>query len=97
MLISHLHRFIYMKTYETAGMSVEVYFERFCRDPALPFSASPEGAGRGVSGNLDGRATRRSPRLGNDDRTFSANRIKDVNGGCQAAAAVATFLSNLPI
>lgn len=30
MLLSHRHRFIFMKTSKTAGTSVEVFFERFC-------------------------------------------------------------------
>ena len=33
MLISHLHRFIYTKTFKTAGTSVESYFEPFCMGP----------------------------------------------------------------
>jgi hypothetical protein len=37
MLISHLHRFIYLKTMKTAGTSVEIYFERFCVDPTVGF------------------------------------------------------------
>lgn len=30
MLISHTHKFIYTKTFKTAGTSVESYFERYC-------------------------------------------------------------------
>ena len=33
MLISHICRFIYLKTRKTAGTSVEIYFEPFCVDP----------------------------------------------------------------
>ena len=33
MLISHVRRFIYLKTRKTAGTSVEIYFEPFCVDP----------------------------------------------------------------
>ncbi len=34
MLVSHTHKFIYLKAAKTAGTSVEIYFERFCRpDP----------------------------------------------------------------
>lgn len=33
MLISHPHRFIYLKTVKTGGTSVEIYFEIYCRDP----------------------------------------------------------------
>lgn len=33
MLISHLCKFIYLKTRKTAGTSVEIYFEPFCVDP----------------------------------------------------------------
>jgi len=33
MLISHRHRFIYTKTFKTAGTSVESYFEPFCMGP----------------------------------------------------------------
>lgn len=34
MLVSHTHRFIYLKTAKTASTSVEIFFERFCRpDP----------------------------------------------------------------
>ena len=33
MLVSHVCRFIYLKTIKTAGTSVEVYFEPFCIDP----------------------------------------------------------------
>ena len=32
MLISHPKRFIYTKTVKTAGTSVEVYFEPWCRE-----------------------------------------------------------------
>ena len=42
MLISHLHRFIYMKTFKTAGTSVELYFERWCTDPAGEYHARHE-------------------------------------------------------
>jgi hypothetical protein len=34
MLISHSHRFIYLKTIKTASTSIEIYFERYCADPA---------------------------------------------------------------
>lgn len=37
MLISHVHRFIYLKTAKTGGTSVEIYFERFCIDPSRNF------------------------------------------------------------
>jgi hypothetical protein len=37
MLISHIHRFIYLKTMKTGGTSVEIYFERFCTDPSREF------------------------------------------------------------
>jgi hypothetical protein len=37
MLISHVHRFIYMKTFKAAGTSVEIYFERYCTDPNREF------------------------------------------------------------
>ncbi len=37
MLISHVHRFIYMKTFKTAGTSVEIYFERYCTNPNREF------------------------------------------------------------
>lgn len=36
MLVSHLKRFIYLKTVKTAGTSVEIFLERYCR---------PEGTG----------------------------------------------------
>lgn len=36
-VVSHRHRFIYLKTGKTAGTSVEIYFERFCIDPEQPF------------------------------------------------------------
>ncbi|MDX6476069.1 MAG: hypothetical protein QOH95_1580 [Gaiellaceae bacterium] len=42
MLISHAHRFIYLKTVKTAGTSVEIYFERFCVDPSVPFDERHE-------------------------------------------------------
>jgi len=42
MLISHLHRFIYMKTFKTGGTSVEIYFERYCTDPARTFGERHE-------------------------------------------------------
>ena len=35
MLISHVCRFIYLKTRKTAGTSVELYFEPFCVEPKL--------------------------------------------------------------
>lgn len=35
MLISHICRFIYLKTKKTAGTSVEIYFEPYCIDPKL--------------------------------------------------------------
>ncbi len=34
MLISHRHKFIYLKTIKTGGTSVEIYFEPYCTDPA---------------------------------------------------------------
>jgi hypothetical protein len=34
LLISHLHRFIYLKTVKTGGTAVEIYFEVYCGDPA---------------------------------------------------------------
>ncbi|MCU1329217.1 MAG: hypothetical protein JWN34_4587 [Bryobacterales bacterium] len=33
MLVSHVCRFIYLKTIKTAGTSAEIYFEPFCVDP----------------------------------------------------------------
>lgn len=33
MLVSHLCKFIYIKTFKTAGTSVEMYFEPFCVEP----------------------------------------------------------------
>jgi hypothetical protein len=33
MLLSHLKRFIYLKTVKTAGTTIEVYFERYCVPP----------------------------------------------------------------
>jgi len=51
-LISHSHRFIYVKTRKTAGTSVEVYFEPYCRDPERGETVSrrrtPEVSDRGV-------------------------------------------------
>lgn len=46
MLVSHRHRFIYLKTKKTAGTSVELYFEPFCVPPEL---SRPERAGALVS------------------------------------------------
>lgn len=37
MLVSHRYDFIYFKTRKTGGTSVEIYFEPFCWNPALPF------------------------------------------------------------
>jgi hypothetical protein len=37
MLISHAHRFIYLKTLKTGGTSVEIYFEPYCVDPDREF------------------------------------------------------------
>lgn len=37
MLISHLHRFIYLKTMKTAGTSVEIYFEPYCASPRTTY------------------------------------------------------------
>ena len=34
MLVSHQYKFIYTKTMKTAGTSVEVYFEKYCCNPA---------------------------------------------------------------
>ena len=42
MLISHIHRFIYLKTIKTGGTSVEIYFERYCVNPAEAFIESHE-------------------------------------------------------
>jgi hypothetical protein len=42
MLISHQHRFIYMKTLKTGGTSVEIYFERYCVDPSKEFQERHE-------------------------------------------------------
>jgi hypothetical protein len=36
MLISHLYKFIYLKTIKTAGTSVEIYFEPYCVAPGTP-------------------------------------------------------------
>lgn len=36
MLLSHPHRFIYLKTVKTAGTSVEIYFEDACIPPDRP-------------------------------------------------------------
>ncbi len=36
MLVSHRHRFIYLKTKKTAGTSVELYFQPFCMPPESP-------------------------------------------------------------
>lgn len=36
MLVSHNHRFIFLKTKKTAGTSIELYFEPFCMSPELP-------------------------------------------------------------
>ena len=33
MLVSHTHKFIYLKTRKTAGTSVEAYFDQFCLPP----------------------------------------------------------------
>jgi hypothetical protein len=35
MLISHVRKFIYLKTYKTAGTSVEIYFEPWCIEPGI--------------------------------------------------------------
>jgi hypothetical protein len=49
MLISHICRFIYLKTLKTAGTSVEIYFEPYCVDPR--FYGGEEHARKGaVSG-----------------------------------------------
>ncbi len=36
MLVSHQHRFIFLKSVKTAGTSVEIFFERFCLPPDVP-------------------------------------------------------------
>lgn len=33
MLISHLHKFIYLKSKKTAGTSVEIFLQKYCIDP----------------------------------------------------------------
>lgn len=33
MLVSHVKKFIYLKTTKTAGTSTETYFEKYCRNP----------------------------------------------------------------
>ena len=33
MLVSHLHKFIYLKSKKTAGTSVEVFLQKYCIDP----------------------------------------------------------------
>jgi len=35
MLVSHLHKFIFIKTVKTAGTSTEAFLEKFCIDPSL--------------------------------------------------------------
>ena len=35
MLISHIHKFIYLKPKKVAGTSTEVFFKKFCIDPKL--------------------------------------------------------------
>ncbi len=42
MLVSHAHRFIYLKTFKTAGTSVELYFQPYCLPPGA--ASSDEGS-----------------------------------------------------
>lgn len=34
-LISHTHKFIFIKNFKVAGTSVEAYFEKYCMDPSV--------------------------------------------------------------
>jgi hypothetical protein len=45
MIISHRHRFIFIKTRKTAGTSIEVYLSRFCgeEDVVTPLNPPVEG------------------------------------------------------
>jgi len=37
-LVSHIHKFIYLKNYKVAGSSVESFFGQYCVDPAGKYS-----------------------------------------------------------
>ena len=41
MLVSHARKFIYTKTLKTAGTSVEVFLEPYCRPPAKWLNTTP--------------------------------------------------------
>lgn len=56
MLVSHLHRFIYLKTVKTAGTSVEVFLEPYCVAPGhVPKEGRPaESSAHGIVGERSG-------------------------------------------
>jgi hypothetical protein len=76
-LISHVCKFIYLKTLKTGGTSVEIYFEPFCVDPAKREGDShgrdPETSDWGVVGSR-----------GYSDETWynhmAASRIRELAG-----------------
>lgn len=39
-LVSHRHKFIYIKNAKVAGTSIEAYFEPYCLDPDVPYEVT---------------------------------------------------------
>ncbi len=86
MIISHSHRFIFLKTRKTAGTSVEISLSRYCDglDIVTPVTAEDEAnrlaAGGGVARNF--ALTRLSPPE-NDDRASWEAHFKQTAGKLQ--------------
>lgn len=56
MIISHKHKFIFIKTRKTAGTSIEIFLEQFCGDADIitPIFGSDEDKGNHVARNNKG-------------------------------------------
>lgn len=63
MLVSHAKRFIYLKTIKTAGTSVELFFERYCKPAA---EADINDHGRPAQVSAEGIIGRRGRKTGED-------------------------------
>ncbi|WP_121631366.1 sulfotransferase family 2 domain-containing protein [Tropicibacter alexandrii] len=62
-LVSHDHRFIFLKTRKTAGTSVEMYLQPFCTPPGTPVEEWGEAiiSDHGIVGQRLGRTGRSAP------------------------------------
>jgi len=79
MLVSHTKKFIYLKTTKTAGTSVEVFFERYCK-PSVEVEAKRHGHPEQVS--AEGIVGFRGVRKGDETwfNHMSGSSVKDQLG-----------------